>query len=150
MRFDPSDAIQAITGQFPASLSAKEKLSKKGNEMIEVIAEVRAQGQTRKVWDYIGSWNLWKLRDLCRAIGIEEQFHTGEIRDADIDGARCVVDLVPDPQDDSRTLIDAYHADGFDLDAPGEPVAAGVGADDDIPFGWFVCIPLLYTLVQAV
>lgn len=64
--------------------SAVSKTSKKGNEMLEVAIRVyNAAGDKQTIHDYIGEWNLFKLKHICEANGMLAEYEAGEI-DADL------------------------------------------------------------------
>lgn len=79
---------------------AVEKISKSGNEMIELILDVYDQdGNKYKVWDYLVSTPkaLFKIKNFCEAVGLGDKFKSNELTaDECVDmHGRCHVGVRP-------------------------------------------------------
>lgn len=91
MKFDPNTKDKEENGSKerevfkPGEYSfmvveAEEKTSKQGNAMIALKLKVYGEGTDDiSVWDYITAKMTWKLKQLCLAIGMEEEFRSGDI-----------------------------------------------------------------------
>jgi hypothetical protein len=61
-------------------ISAVSKKSKKGNEMLELSVQVYSpEGMKQTITDYIGEWNLFKLKHICEANGMTAEYEAGEV-----------------------------------------------------------------------
>jgi Protein of unknown function (DUF669) len=66
-----------------------EKLSKAGNQMLELILEVYDQkGKVHTIWDYIvpTSAMMYKLKHLCDSVGLSDKYKTGLLDYEDLQG----------------------------------------------------------------
>lgn len=80
-RYNPKDAVQCFQpGEYEAAVeSVKEKVSKAGNDMLEVVFKVFNGASEQLVWDYISNpKTLFKLKKIARAFGREQEFDAGE------------------------------------------------------------------------
>lgn len=65
--------------------SAIDKVSSKGNEMIEISVKVfNAEGKTQNIFDYLGEWNLFKLKHICEANNMADKYEAGDISSEDL------------------------------------------------------------------
>lgn len=137
MQFDPAAAVpNALKGKFIASLDVTETVSKSGNAMFKVELTINANGRDRKAWDYIGSWNLYKLKELANVCGLSDRFAAGILEDTDLHGQVVGVQVAPDKDDEDRISVKHYLSRD---EVAGAPEMASVGAaeqpaDPDIPF----------------
>ena len=139
MQFDPNAAqSNSIKGKFVASLDVSEALSKAGNPMFRVELTINVNGRDRKAWDYIGGWNLWKLKELAAVCGLADKFAAGVMEDVDLDGQVVGVEVAPDKDDADKIAIKHYIpqnevvATTYQAAAPARQ--AEPEPDDDIPF----------------
>jgi hypothetical protein len=140
LQFDPSAAVSnSLSGKFIASLDVSETVSKKGKPMFKVELTINANGRDRKAWDYIGSWNLYKLKELAAICNLEDKFSEGQIEQSDLDGQVVGVMVAPDKDDEDKIAVKHYITRNEVQDV--EYAGVGVGAvpgggeeDPDIPF----------------
>ena len=79
-----SEEVQPLVlpaGEYDAfTRSAKDKVSKSDNEMIELVLSVwDGQGNETMVFDYLLDAMPLKLRHFCVAVGIEDAYNAGEL-----------------------------------------------------------------------
>lgn len=90
MEFNPDDAnADALPeGEYDAEIvKAEEKTSSKGNPMLVVTLKLFASSGTGFATDYIVTpATLFKLKKLCKAIGLEAKFAKGKITPNDLIG----------------------------------------------------------------
>ena len=136
MQFDPSSAVSnAVKGKFIASLDVTETMSKAGNPMFKVELTINVAGRDRKAWDYIGSWNLYKLKELCEVCGLTDRFAAGRLEDEDLNGQVVGVIVAPDKDDEDRIAVKHYIPQNeVQQVAYVAPVVEPPAEDDDIPF----------------
>lgn len=91
MKFDPDAKINEENsskerevlkpGEYSFMVvEAEEKESKQGNQMLALKLKVYGEGTDDvNVWDYITAKMTWKLKQICLAIGMEEEFRSGDI-----------------------------------------------------------------------
>ena len=89
-------------GNYPFQISqAESKLSKKGNEMIELLVRVyKPDGQFILVTDYLMEAMMFKLLHCCQACGLEEQYNQGILDARDFIGKTGMLKLKIDPEKD--------------------------------------------------
>lgn len=89
---------------------AIEKTSKNGNEMIQLSVKVyRDDGAEQVIHDYIGDWNVFKLKHICEQNGLADKYAAGEIHDLDMfhKTGRCVLNVQKGgPKDDGSFYAD--------------------------------------------
>ena len=101
MRFTPKDEKTLASenvlhpGVYDFEVAtAKEKLSKAGNEMIVVDLKVYDdQGKTRFVRDYLMESFLPKLLYFCKEIGLRAKYDAGTLSSTDLEGKSGKVEL---------------------------------------------------------
>lgn len=125
--------------------SAVEKLSKAGNDMIELTLQVYhpEDGATRQVFDWLLEAMAYKLRHCCEAAGLSDAYNAGSLEAYQLEGKSVKVKLGIDTKAEiKRNRIMDYVVNN---DAPHvQPVRAAAGArpaskpadpfGDDIPF----------------
>jgi hypothetical protein len=140
LQFDPNRAVaNSLKGKFIASLNVSEATSKAGNQMLKVELTINANGRDRKAWDYIGDWNLYKLKELAEVCNLLDKFNTGVVSQDDLDGQVVGVVCAPDKDDEDKIAIKHYITRNEVQDVAYVPsVVPGGGAalddDSDIPF----------------
>ena len=157
MRFspvDPSTLEQTSGKEFPKLAdgtyqfvvsSAEERMSKSGNEMIQLVLEHTDQdGRIHKVWDYlVGTESAaWKTYQFCRSAGLLAEYEAGSLGEADCTGSivRATVKLEVSEQYGDRLRVVGYEAgpgSGTEAALAGkQPTLAATDqiSDDDIPF----------------
>lgn len=121
--------------------SALEKVSSKGNEMLELRVKVyNDKGEHQFLDDYLGHWNEWKLRRICEANGLLAEFDRGEIQDHMLyektGKCRLKIQKGADKGDGTfysdKNVIDEYYKSDS-ASAPNQKPKA-VELDDGIPF----------------
>lgn len=138
MKYDPNKTSMCVPeGDYAGELvSAQDKTSKNGNEMVELIWTIMApDGSTRRVWDYIVNNNpfaITKYGNLARAIGQGESFSAGDFDATKFIGAAATLRVKVRPPQGSygeQNSIADYLPSEFDA-------AENQTADEDsaIPF----------------
>ena len=65
-------------------LNAREKVSKSGNDMIELTLEAYdREGKSVHIFDYLLEANIQKLFAFCSATGLEQKYHQGNLTSQD-------------------------------------------------------------------
>lgn len=135
-------------GEYPFEVvSAKEKTSKKGNEMIEVKLEIFAEdGSSRFLFDYLMEKMAFKLRHFCASTKLIASYEAGTLKASDIQGKAgvCKVGVKEDPTGEflpKNEIKDyVFEAAGVQQDAPEpkrdakKPAVVNELENDDIPF----------------
>jgi hypothetical protein len=121
--------------------SALEKLSKKGNQMIEVgVIIYNDKGENQQIVDYIGEWNLFKLKHICEANGMIERYEAGHVSDTDLyykTGKAKIGIQKGQQKDDGSFYADKNFIQDYLKDAVGKKVETKKSDDvffDDVPF----------------
>lgn len=117
---------------------AKEKLSKAGNDMIELLVKVyNAEGKSRTLFDYLVSSEAtaYKVRHFAAATGMLPQYEKGELRALDCVGktGRCQMGI----DKGKNGYPDRNNISDYAVKVGGEPLIASMSTeelDDDIPF----------------
>lgn len=151
MKFDPKTEQQVQEeGLLPAGIydfeviSAEDTHSNKGNEMVVAkLGVMDADGQERKITDYLLEAMAYKLRHFAYATGLGPQYEVGTLVAADMIGktGQCKLTIQPAKGEyRAKNVVADY------VVANGEAAAmrqAGTGGDprptpppfdDDIPF----------------
>lgn len=113
-------------------VSAIDKFSKAGNEMIELVLESENK---RWIYDYLIGLESgqWKLRRFCDSAGILEQYERGEITAADCEGQVVEAEVVLDHSEEygDKNKVKTY----IKREMPKMAVPdKNEIAEDDIPF----------------
>lgn len=118
--------------------AARNKISSKGNDMIELELNIFHDDGTASVRDYLMEAVAYKMRHFCAAAGLMPQYEAGELEDIDCIGATGKVKLEiskgkkkPDSEEfysDKNGVKDYVVPEGGAKPAGREP-----GCDDDIP-----------------
>lgn len=130
MRYDPKDGDPDLLPEawYDATLTAIERKSKAGNDMMVVTARVYRDAQPVNIDTYFvtgSKSSMNRLKKLCGILGID--FDAGEITPAMISGKGCKVQVKTQKSDDPRwddKNVVAYFASA-DSTPPN---------DDEIPF----------------
>jgi len=149
MRFEPktdqelAEAKLLPKGEYDYEVSAAfEKVSKSGNDMIEMKVVLYVGESTRTFTDYLLDAMPEKLKHFCQAHGLTAQYERGELTADDCEGrmGKCKVDTQKGKNgySDKSQIVDYCPTDstGRSASAPQratQPVAAAV-SDDDVPF----------------
>ena len=101
MRFDPNkaDGFAWESGLYDFVVkNAQDKVSKAGNDMIEVVLEVyNTKGDTQLIYDYLlAGQGQWKLKHFCETSNLMHKFETGNVCGDDFIGASGSVWLIID------------------------------------------------------
>lgn len=164
MRYNPkSEAELASDGLWPESIvdfevmEAEDTTSRAGSDMVKLKVKVfNDQGASRTVYEYlVGIDSMqWKIRAFCAAVGLLEQYETGELDAVDMEGrtGKCKLIIQKDKSGSfpDKNAIGAYIAQAEKPKAaprragiaqpaerrqPARAAGGGVGIDDDsIPF----------------
>ncbi len=150
MKFDPNNIDNSKSGgfePFPPGLydfevdSAEETVSKAGNPMIKAKINIYNEaGQKRVIFDYLLSNQVWKLKAFAEAIGMHEEFASGEMDVFTIEGRSGKAKVAIDRQEgyEPRNKILAYLATKGEareiVNAVRPPKALKADLDDEIPF----------------
>jgi hypothetical protein len=140
--FDPKKAedkkfICLPKGEYEVEINeVVQKVSKAGNDMLELTLTAYAEdGSKVRLFDYIvNDSGLWKLKALCKAVGIEfdgtleEQLLVGKRMKAKID-LRKSTDKYPE-----KNQVAEYLYSGVQKVEQKLGTVKPVVADDDIPF----------------
>jgi hypothetical protein len=124
-------------------VSAVEKLSKAGNDMIEMTLQVYHpdDGTTRQVYDWLLEAMAYKLRHCCEAVGLSDAYDSGSLEAWQLEGKSVRVKLGID----AKAEIKRNKVMDYVVEEPAAPARAPVQraasaskpADpfgDDIPF----------------
>lgn len=117
-------------------IKAIDKVSKSGNEMIELILKFYGRGQETIVFDYLVSTDkaAWKIKNFCDATGLTEEYKIGLLTPQDCIGRSGLAELIIQ-RDDSKAYPDKNSVKQYieKEDALAKP--APIDFDDDsIPF----------------
>lgn len=96
-------------------IAAKDKLSKKQNEMIELQLKVcDSKGVTGGVFDYLVSNVVWKIKRFFDSIGSPDAYLQGEMDADSLVGAsgKCILKTESDPKYGDQTRIADYLKNG--------------------------------------
>lgn len=132
-------------GEYPFQISgAEDKISKSGNEMIELTVRVfKPDGSFNLVTDWLLESMMFKLLHCCQACGLEDQYNAGSIKsdmfigkegmlklkivpEGDYPAKNAIKDYIPGkkaeiPADNLNKTLDSQKNSGDDL-------------SDEIPF----------------
>lgn len=125
--YDPDD-VTWPDGDYTAEiLTAADTMSKKtGNPMITFCWQAFWGNKTTTIFDYIGAWNLGRLKRLCVAASVD--FAGGKVDPGAFVGKRFNVAL---KTREDKNVISTFAAFD-DTEPPSFPV--GAADDPDIPF----------------
>lgn len=128
MQFNPRDAIgsREIKGQYTVTLAARDKTSAAGNDMIELEMNIGP----RRAWDWLGAWNVDKVKDAATACGLLDKFETGNLAARDFDGVTVDVVVGPDKKDPDKIAVKRYVAVDGQRAAAAESAQHEPGGDD--------------------
>ena len=134
MRYNKDAATDLIAaGQYAASVkTAKEKVSKQGNEMIELILTVYGpNGSQVDVFDYLLSTDAmqFKVKHFCESAGLD--YERGELQATDCENKSVKVNLEIKKQEG---YADKNNVKDYLPRATPVTVTATEANDDDIPF----------------
>ena len=126
-------------------MAAEEKVSKSGNEMIELRLRVYdAAGNSQTIWDYLLDNIAYKIAHACETMGLADQYAVGELHAEDFIGKTGKLVLYIRKAENGYAEKNAV-ADYVNSKAtatrsgpdPRKPIPAGGGTDlaDEIPFG---------------
>lgn len=147
MKFEPqTDEQIASSGLLPNGVydfeiaGAKDKISSKGNEMIEVnLAVYDPDGSIRKIRDWIMPQMAKKFKHFHNATGMMAKYESGSLVASDVVGkvGKCMVITKPYTNKDGLEVFSNGIDDYVKQEnlAPGEKPALPKEVDDDsIPF----------------
>ena len=153
MRFEPkSEKDIAEGGLLPLGnydfevQEAEEKVSKTGNDMIELKMRVYDnEGQGRTIFDYLVSTDggAYKIRHFAYAVGLGESYERGELQASNLHGctgkAKVFIKKDKSGQYPDRNAIADYLPPANGSTAPNNtavprPPYKAAELDDDIPF----------------
>lgn len=117
-------------------MTAVEKQSKAGNDMIELLVKVYdTEGRSRLINDWLveSEGMAYKTRHFAEAVGLLSQYEKGELHSADLPGktGRCQVGIKKEDGYPDKNRIQDY------LTGAATPLIASVPEpelDDEIPF----------------
>ena len=110
-------------------IKAREKLSKAGNHMIELMAKVwDKDGKTANIFDYLLDSQAWKIKHFWESVGLSENYPKGDMEvEALIGlGGKCVIVTQKDETGkygDQTKIKDYLKKDGKEIKK-----------EDDVPF----------------
>lgn len=136
-KYDPKKVSNCLEkGDYDAELgSVEETVSQKGAPMLKVAWSVFANGERRRITDYIVESTAFKLKRVATAWGLLSEFEE-EDPDRRFDIAKHIgrqivlkLDIQSRPgYDDSNTIVGYYASSGRSLPPrPAEPQPATVG-----------------------
>lgn len=116
---------------------AMNKVSKAGNDMIEIHVDVyNDKGDAIGIRDWIGEWNIHKLKRICEANGMLDRYEAGQVDDYDLVGKTGKAKL--GIQKGTQKEDGSFYADRNNIQEymkPVEPVTKGEPElNDSIPF----------------
>lgn len=151
MKFTPKTESEIVRegllpiGEYPFEvIEAKDKVSKNGNQMIELKVEVfiLEENASRFVFDYLMEKMAFKLRHFCAATGLIEAYEDGSLSADMCQGktGTCKIGIKHSEEFPSRNEIRDYIFKAVSAsEQPKKAVSAVKPAnndleDDDIPF----------------
>ena len=92
---------------------AKEKKSKSGNDMIEIIVSVYDKGKIIRVYDYLLEAMAFKLKHFCETTGLETAYTEGTLTAKMCVGktGRCKLEIQSSPGFPDKNIIEDYCKD---------------------------------------
>jgi hypothetical protein len=121
-------------------LSAEDKVSKSGNEMIAVKLAVYVDGKARHAKDWLMEKMAFKLRHFCEATGLLAKYEAGDFTAADCQGRAGKVRIViqDNPEFGPQNVVKDYVV-AKQLETAMTPVVKPMSAaekahEDSIPF----------------
>jgi hypothetical protein len=117
--------------------AGKDKISKAGNEMIELTIKVYdEEGRSRTVFDYLLESVAYKLKNAARACGVDHLYEGGTLEGSDFEGRTGKLKLGIKPAQNgypANNSVKDYVVDkSANRAAPKQSVKADL--DDEIPF----------------
>lgn len=145
MEFEPKTEEQIIEdmlwpeGDYAFEiLSGVDKISKKGNEMIELNLQVfNSEGNFIFVYDYLLESMKFKLLHISQACGLYEKYMTGRLIGDDFKGKAGMLKLGrQDAQNGypAKNVVDDYIVPDKETKPTKKQSGAASKFDDDIPF----------------
>lgn len=146
MKFTPksekeiSESRLIPDGEYPFEVSsADDKVSKAGNDMIELWLRVYLDnGKFVQIPDYLMEKMEFKLRHACDACGIIDKYESGELDASDFEGKSGYVKIGTQPANGDwpakNTVKDYILKDGTEHSKPKASVEKKDDFEDDIPF----------------
>lgn len=121
--------------------SAEDTHSNKGNEMVVVkLSVIDADGQERKITDYLLEAMAFKLRHFAYATGLGPKYEIGTLTSDDMKGrtGQCKLRIKPaDGEYRSKNEVSDYvvaNGESAPIKQAGDPRGAAPDLDDEIPF----------------
>lgn len=119
-------------------VSAEEKLSQAGNEMIQMNLKVYdSQGNSHHIFDFLMEAMGFKLLHFCNAVGLSEIYKAGRLtaQDCEYKTGMAVIKHQKDKRDTDklRAFVYDYKESDIHIDIPFKEEDPGI-ADDDLPF----------------
>lgn len=119
-------------------ISAEEKFSKSGNEMIELIAQIRdGENEKRVVYDWLVFKNhplcIRKIKHFCESAGLSETYKSGRISGGMCANKRVIIDI---SEKDGKNQVNGYktsHSEPIQNQSAPESKAPDP-YNDDVPF----------------
>jgi len=122
-------------------MAVEEKVSKSGNEMIELRLKVYdATGNSQTIWDYLLDNIAYKIAHACEAMGLSDQYAVGELHAEDFIGKTGTLVLyikkAQNGYPEKNAVADYVKSRPAARIQPRAKASAGGGdLDDEIPFG---------------
>lgn len=134
-KFTPMEGKKEIkvlpSGEYNFTVKqAKEKLSKKNNEMLELLLSIKDDtGHETIVYDYLLEAFKYKLKNFCASTGLDEKYKSGELSEEDVINKEGRVKLKIEESDEygDRNVVEDYvnsekttksDENGFDEELP--------------------------------
>ena len=145
MRYDPTpeDQLNQRTllaegeGTFEV-LKAEDKISKAGNEMIELLLKVwDKDGKQSTIFDYLVSNQQWKILHFFKSTGSVKDYLEGDLDPQNLigTGGKLKIAVKKDPQYGDQNKVADYLEGGATAKQSTEEVHPSTSNDDDsIPF----------------
>ena len=135
MKYNPDDATTVWPkGAYTATIKdCKEKKSRAGNEMLELLLEVYNGASKSLVYDYIvNPSTIYKLKKLAKAVGKVDEFNAGTFDPAKHLDEPLMVMLDVEESDDfgDKNKVKAYLPKEAAEKNPNLPI----DIDPDVPF----------------
>ncbi|MBX0289701.1 hypothetical protein K3G63_04590 [Hymenobacter sp. HSC-4F20] len=132
-------------GEYDFTISkGQDTVSKKGNEMIELLIRVfKPDGTFILVTDYLMESMLYKVSHAAQACGLADKYNAGNLLGDDFEGKSGRLKLgiqvdkegnYPDRNVVKDYIVDKDHATSLKAQAPVSKVSALADLDDEIPF----------------
>jgi hypothetical protein len=124
LKFNPKDAQKCLTeGWYDAVITAcvEEQSKTSGNDMFKCTYKVYGDKGESTIFDYIVfPAALWRLKKLCKAVGMDREFEAGDVDPSAIAGrsVRVLLKIEEDPEYGDKNRVNGWDTVGTRQVAP--------------------------------